>query len=292
VATAGVASADTVDVAAYQARLRDARALLLQARTAGTAQRSDLVERVRTQLLQTTAVRTRDNALIAIDDSRVARRLAATPSAIDAGIADLDQLIAIADRAASPPFDLARADARLREMARGEEARSGSNDLFALLSRLLAFLLPAGGVKLPAGSVETVLTITGAALLVVILAILVRGVRERIRREAVQPGAQAEAAVSAALQRAAADYAAQTGDPRAALHAFYRYAILTLAERRLVRYEPSLTDRELLERASSLPQIETLRELISLHDRAWFGLKGATTAEADHARVLAERAVA
>ncbi|TMC69989.1 MAG: DUF4129 domain-containing protein, partial [Chloroflexi bacterium] len=86
--------------------------------------------------------------------------------------------------------------------------------------------------------------------------------------------------------------AALSGDPRAALHAFYRYAILTLAERRMLRYEPSLTDRELLERASSLPQLETLRELISLHDRAWFGLKGATTEEADHARALAERAVA
>ena len=52
------------------------------------------------------------------------------------------------------------------------------------------------------------------------------------------------------------------------------------------------TDRELLERASSLPQVETLRELISLHDRAWFGLKGATAEEADHARDLADRAVA
>lgn len=290
-ATAGIANADTVDLAAYRSRLRDARTLLLQARVAADAQRPALVERVRTTLLQTTAVRTADGSVIALDDSSLARRLSATTAAIDAGIADVDQLVAIADRAANPPFDVAQANARLREVAAAEETRSGSNDLFAAIGALLARLFPSGA-NLPPGSVELTLTIAGAGLLVVIGAILVRGVRERIRRETMQPGAHAEAAASAAVQLAAAERAALSGDPRAALHAFYRYAILTLAERRMLRYEPSLTDRELLERASSLPQLETLRELISLHDRAWFGLKGATVEEADHARALAERAVA
>lgn len=290
-ATAGIANADTVDLAAYRSRLRDARTLLLQARVAADAQRPALVERVRTTLLQTTGVRTADGLVIALDDSSLARRLTATTAAIDAGIADVDQLVAIADRAANPPFDVAQANARLRDVAAAEETRSGSNDLFAAIGALLGRLFPSGA-NLPPGSVELTLTIAGAGLLVVIGAILVRGVRERIRRETMQPGAHAEAAASAAVQLAAAERAALSGDPRAALHAFYRYAILTLAERRMLRYEPSLTDRELLERASSLPQVETLRELISLHDRAWFGLKGATVEEADHARALAERAVA
>ena len=243
-------------------------------------------------LSQTTAVRTSDGSIIALDESRVWRRLSETTAAIDAGIADIDQLIAIADRAINPPFNVAQADARLRDLAAAEETRSGGNDLFTAIRDLLARLLPSPNASLPSGTVEITLTIAGAALLIVILAILVRGVRERIRRETVLPGAHAEAAASAAVQLAVAERAALTGDPRAALHAFYRYAILTLAERRMLRYEPSLTDRELLERASSLPQVETLRELISLHDRAWFGLKGATTEEADHARDLAERAVA
>ena len=281
-----------MDLAAYRSRLRDARTLLLQARVAADAQRPALIERARTTLLQTTGLRTADGTLIALDDSSVARRLAATTAAIDAGIADVDQLAAIADRAANPPFNVARANALLREAAAAEETRAESNDLFAALGALLARLFPSGNANLPPGSVELTLTIAGAALLVVIAAILVRGVRERIRRETLQPGAHAEAAASAAVQLAAAERAALSGDPRAALHAFYRYAILTLAERRMLRYEPSLTDRELLERASSLPQVETLRELISLHDRAWFGLKGATVEEADHARALAERAVA
>jgi hypothetical protein len=292
IATAGIANADTVDLAAYRSRLRDARTLLLQARVAADAQRPALIERVRTALVRTTGVRAVDGSVIVLDDSALARRLVATTTAIDAGIADVDQLVAIADRAANPPFDVAQANARLRELASAEETRSGSNDLFAAMGALLARLFPPGNARLPPGSVELTLAIAGAGLLVVILAILVRGVRERIRRETVQPGAHAEAAASAAIQLAAAERAALSGDPRAALHAFYRYAILTLAERRILRYEPSLTDRELLQRASSLPQLETLRELISLHDRAWFGLKGATVAEAEHARDLAERAVA
>jgi uncharacterized protein DUF4129 len=292
VATAGIANADTVDLVAYRARLRDARTLLLQARVAADAQRPALVERVRTALLQTTAVQTAQGSVIGLDDSRVARRLTTTSAAIDAGVADVDQLIAIADRAANPPFSVAQANARLQDLGAAEATRSGSNDLFSAIGALLARLFPPAEARLPPGSLELTLTIAGAGLLAVIVAILLRGVRERVRRETVQPGAHAEAAASAAVQLAVAERAALSGDPRAALHAFYRYAILTLAERRMLRYEPSLTDRELLERASALPQLETLRELISLHDRAWFGLKGATVEEADHARDLAERAVA
>ena len=87
-----------MDLAAYRSRLRDARALLLQARVAADAQRPALVERVRTTLLQTTGVRTADGLVIALDDSSLARRLSATTAAIDAGIADVDRAL----RAARP----------------------------------------------------------------------------------------------------------------------------------------------------------------------------------------------
>lgn len=291
-ATASIANADTLDVAAYRSRLRDARGLLLQARASTAAQRDALVQRVRTSLQSTTGVRLSDGTVVAIDDSRVALRIVSSTAGIDTALTDIDQLIAAADRAASPPFDVRSAESRLKDLAQTEETRSSSNGLLLALRQLLSLLFPSGNVNLPAGTIETVLTIAGAALLVVIALILVRGVRERVRREALQQGTHPEAAANAALQREAAEDAIRAGDPRAALHAFYRYAILTLAERRLLRYEPSLTDRELLERAKALPQIDTLRELISLHDRSWFGLKDTTAQEAEHARSLAERSVA
>jgi len=282
VTTAGIANADTVTLDAYRSRLRDLRALLLQARSAGDAQRPPIVDRVRAGLTQTTAIRTSDGVLMRIDDSRLAARLGTTTAAIDNGVGELDQLIAIADRAAAPPFDLASAGARARDLAGASERRSGGNDLLTAIGILLSRIFGTpSGAQLPPGTVETVL-----------VAILVRGVRERIRRETVAAGAPAEIAAEPGLQLAAAEHALGAGDPRAALHAFYRYAILTLAARRLLRYEPSLTDRELLERAAALPQVETLRELISLHDRSWFGLKGTSADEATRARALAERAVA
>src|SRR5207249_9060155 len=161
-------------VAACRARLRDARMALLQARVATDAQRPAFVERARTTLSQTTAVQTADGSVIVLDDSRVARRLATTTAAIDASVADVDQLIAIADRAASPPFNVTQANAKLRDFAVAEETRSGSNDLFPAIGALLARLFPSAGPQLPPGSVELTLTIAGIGLLVVILAILVQ----------------------------------------------------------------------------------------------------------------------
>jgi hypothetical protein len=289
---AGVASADTVDLAAYRARLLEARTLLLQARAATDAQRPPLIERARTSLLQTTAVRTSGDAIVGIDGAALARRMGTTTASIDAAVADINQLVTFVDRAANPPFDLSAANARLRDLAAAEEARSGTNDLFTAFGELIARLFPSGRSGIPPGGIELILTIAGTALIVVVGIILVRGVRERIRRETVPPGLASEPGQTAAQQLTLAERAALSGDPRTALHAFYRYAILTLAERRVLRYEPSLTDRELLERASTLPQVDTLRELISLHDRAWFGLKPTTVGEAEHARDLAERAVA
>ena len=82
VATAGITNADTVDLAAYRSRLRDARTLLLQARIATDTQRPALVERARTALLQTTAIRTANGTVIALDDSQVARRLTTSAASI------------------------------------------------------------------------------------------------------------------------------------------------------------------------------------------------------------------
>ena len=110
---------------------------LLQARVATDAQRPAFVERARTTLSQTTGVQTADGSVIVLDDSRVARRLATTTAAIDASVADVDQLIAIADRAASPPFNVTQANAKLRDFAVAEETRSGSNDLFSAIGALL-----------------------------------------------------------------------------------------------------------------------------------------------------------
>src|SRR5439155_25617690 len=98
---------------------------------------------------QTTAVQTADGSVIALDDSRARRRRATPTAAVAASVADVDQLIAIADRAASPPFNVAQANAKLRDFAVAEETRSGSNDLFSAIGALLARLFPSAGAQPP-----------------------------------------------------------------------------------------------------------------------------------------------
>ena len=59
-----------------------------------------------------------------------------------------------------------------------------------------------------------------------------------------------------------------------------------------IRYDPALTDHELLARAAAIPQIGSLRDLVALHERVWFGLKPADRDDAARGRELAQRIAA
>jgi len=249
------------------------------------------LNRARAQLLLTSEIRVSGNVAIPIDDAAISARMGSSIGAIDATTADVDQLLEIASRAAAPPFDVSRADALIRELADARRVESGGQSFLSVIGALLQQLF--GGLRPPgvdAGIRDPILAGLGVVLLAVVVVVLARGVRERIRRSTTLPAAQALAARDTATQLGLAQLALDSGDPRDALHAFYRYAILSLAERRLIRYEASLTDRELLARAAGLPQLDPLRELVALHDRAWFGLKGATADEARRAQDLARAA--
>lgn len=290
-ATASAANADSLTLDQYRARLRGVRTLLVQARSAVEPQRTATVSRARTELLLTTEIRVSGNLTIPIDDAAISARLGSSIAAIDASTADIDQLLEIANRAAAPPFDLGRADALIRELADARRVESGGQTFLSFIGALLQQLF--GGLRPPGVAADIrdpILAGLGVVLLAIVAVVLARGVRERVRRTAALPAAQAAAARDTAAQLGLAQMALDSGDPRDALHAFYRYAILSLAERRLIRYEASLTDRELLARAAGLPQLDPLRELVALHDRAWFGLKGATADEARRARDLARAA--
>lgn len=132
----------------------------------------------------------------------------------------------------------------------------------------------------------------GIALLLVILGIMGRDLRERIRREVVLPELRAEDRPDPAARLRDAEDAVRGGRVRDAIHALYLYAIAALAAREVIRYDPSLTDRELLARAAAIPHAQALRDLVEIHDRVWYGLHDAALDEAARARQLAERAAA
>lgn len=132
----------------------------------------------------------------------------------------------------------------------------------------------------------------GLALLLLIVGILGRDLRERLRREVVLPELVAERTADPAEHLRAAEDAIRAGRARDAIVSLYSYAIATLAARETIRYDPSLTDRELLARARTIPHADALHDLVELHERVSYGLREARADDAERARALAMRAVA
>jgi len=116
-----------------------------------------------------------------------------------------------------------------------------------------------------------------------------RGVRERIRREVSSADVRAGTTDDPAEHLRRADAAIAAGRSREGFHELYLFALARLAAHETIRFDPALTDRELLARAAAIPQIAPLRTLVALHERVWFGLKPAGPDDAARARALAEQ---
>ena len=260
------------------------RALVDRSRAAGTADRERILAQATALLRQTTAIQSHGDT-VPVDDGPIADLLAG-PNGANGALAILDAYIATAERAIDKGIDPATADARLREVVgNGGDAGTSLSGVAALFdwisSRLAAFFsgLPGGIPDLRL--LLWLVAASGVGLVLVIVAILGRGVRERVRREVLLPDrALAPAEDPAAHVRPRA---------REAIHELYLYVLQSLAARELIRYDPALTDHELLLRAAAIPNADALRDLVALYERAWFGLREPDAAEAERARSLASR---
>ena len=293
----GVASADTLSLDAYRARLREVRSLVLAARSAPTPARTlELLGQAATKLRSTDAIVLTDDSTLPIDDSALAARLGADDAALARALADVDARIALADGASASRLTRAAVDEGLRAVLRprlAPETDSGPlAQLLAAIQRALAFVLR--GTVSSIGPERAIYAAAGLGLAIAVLVfgILGRGVRERIRREALAGDVRLGATDDPATHLRLADAAIAAGRSRDALHELYLFALAMLAAHETIRYDPALTDRELLVRAAAIPQIGSLRALIALHERVWFGLKPADLADAARARELAERVAA
>lgn len=297
----GIASADTLTVDAYRARLREARSLVLASRSAAGPPRSALLAQVAASLRATDHITLKDGSTLPIDDAAFASRLgAADDAALTSALADLDSRIAIADAGAASRLTAAAVEDRLRAVARPAPAPAqddqGLLGLLALFLRLIArafsFVTRETFSAIDPAFVLTVVVGVGIAIALLVLGILGRGVRERIRREVLTGDVRVGATEDPAEHLRRADAAIAAGHAREALHELYLFALAALAARGTIRFDPALTDRELLARAAAIPQIGSLRALVALHERAWFGLKPADREDATRARELAERVAA
>lgn len=284
-----VAHADTVSPRDYRQRLLDARGLVVQARTlAGTA-RDSAITRARLILTATTAVALPAGEL-SIDDRGLADRITSDGASLDAALALIDVQLANVSRAVSPTVDAARSDAALRDVLRAVDDAAGSSSFFDAIARAIGrFLAGLEGPRVDFGLVWPLLGILGAAIIFFVVATLGRGLGERVRTEVALHETAGADRPDPARHLRAADEALAAGRPREAIHALYLFALTALVAREAIRYDPALTDRELLVRAAAVPHADALRDLVALYERSWFGLRDPGADEARHARTLALR---
>jgi hypothetical protein len=260
-------------------------------RTAGPAARARMLGEA-TVLLRVTTVMESRGEPVPMDDGAIADMLAG-PDGADRVLPILDAYIAAADRALLSGIDPRDADTRLREvLGNADSAAAAPSGVGALLQwiseRIAAFVSGLGGIP-DLRFLPWIVAAFGLALVLFIVATLGRGVRERVRREVLLPDRALARAEDPAAHRRAAEVALAGGRAREAIHELYLYVLGSLAARELIRYDPALTDRELLVRAAAIPNADALRDLIALYERAWFGLREPDAAEAERARSLAVR---
>ena len=283
------ALADTVSVSVYRDRLEAARTGLATARTQNSQLRVAAIANVRAVLARTDAVSLPSGGTLVIDDARLAERLDTSDAGIDAAVARLDARLAVMRGVGAPSVDPATSDARLRDALRGTAGQSGGTLLDVIAILVARFLAGLRGPRLEVGWLWTAIGIVGVAVILFIIATLGRGLRERVRREVLVADRGAETRADPLTHLRAADAAAVAGRPRESIHALYLYVITTLASRELIRYDPSFTDRELLAATVAIPHADALRDLVSIYERSWFGIREPSTDEARRARDLALR---
>jgi hypothetical protein len=263
-----------------------------RSRGSGTVDRDRMLAQATTLLRQTTAIQNRGET-VTVDDGPIADLLAA-PNGANGALAILDAYIVTSGRAVDRGIDPATADTRLRDVLgdSGSSAGTSASGVAALLdwiaSRLGAFFSGLSGLP-DLSFLPWIVAALGIGLVLFIIATLGRGVRERVRREVLLPERALARALDPAAHRRAAEGALAGGRAREAIHELYLFVIQSLAARELIRYDPALTDHELLLRAAAIPNADALRDLVTLYERAWFGLREPDAAEAERARSLAIR---
>jgi len=262
----------------------------MRARTSPATQRGPLVTSAQSLLRRTDRLSLSSGETVAIDDSALASAIDTSDASIDAAIARVDTTIALAARIGAPSVDPAIADARLRDVLAKGPAEAQSGDLLSAIAALVArFLSGMQGSAPDIRQIYPTLGLLGLTIVVFIVAVLGRALPQRVRTEVLVRGVASEQRIDPALHLRAAEAAIASSRARDAIHSLFLYAIAALADREVIRYDPALTDRELVVRAAGIPHAEAFRDLVTLYERSWFGLREPSVDEARRARELALR---
>jgi hypothetical protein len=265
----------TIELAAYELLLREAQA---------AAARGDRIslDLVAPRLVALEAVRLPDGSAAPVDNRWLAEELARPLPRLDRIGARLGALVDA--MAAPPPSAPADAEARLDALLarppfadlNAEPRAPGWLDrFFEWLGGLLGDVAQpvgeaAGGT--PGSFASWLVAVTGAALVLGVLVIWLRGLRRAIRPgAALAPAAAAEARDEADARTQAAALA-RAGDYRGAVRLLALAALLWLDEGGRLRYDAHQTNREHLARLRDQPELRRrLAPVVETADRVWYG---------------------
>jgi len=189
----------------------------------------------------------------------------------------LAELRAALDSRPPDPAVFAALDAVL---ARPEFQPARPDSIEGFISDLLRWLLspPGGGGQIGANLVAVV----GMLLVLAVLGALIYNLWRTVVPHTALPvaGDQAGERLSARGALAQAGILAASGDYRAAIRHLYLSTLLLLDERRALRYDRSLTNREVLAQVAGDEALaERLRPVVEEFDRVWYGFAPVDEAE-------------
>lgn len=188
-----------------------------------------------------------------------------------ASLPQLDEA-ALDDILSQPEFNYAPAEPNFLQRM-WQSLRQAVEDFF------LRLFPEQSNLRLP---LNNLLVILAGVLVAVVLAFALRGL---VTDFAADAAAAAEEALGGepltadlALQRA--QDLSVGGDFRTAVRYLYLSALLLLEERGLLRYDRSLTNREYLRSVAHQPELAaTLRQVIDVFDRVWYGFQTVNATE-------------
>jgi hypothetical protein len=245
------------------------------------AQRNDRLglEDAAARLTATNSVRLADGTAIGVDNGWLREALGEAQPDLPAIAMRLG---AILDALAQPP-GAAPADARerLKQLLDKPPFKHSEEDaqpswlqaFLEWLGRALEQILrPIGRATAGTGNIVAwVIGIVGLALLIGVIAYLLRGLRRGMAADArIEDDPEANLTAKSALDQASG--LARGGDYRAAVRYLYLSALLWLDERNLLRYDRALTNREYLDRVRENPALRArMAPIVDTFDRVWYG---------------------
>lgn len=243
--------------------------------------------RIAAQLRSADTVRMPDGSVVHPDNRAIIRALATRPPDLNAARLDLLARLAAIENSGSAQSVVARSDARNRlqqVLARPEfQPKPPPDPVSSFIQSVERYLEQQLISRLEAifGSSESsdpgTFLAAGLGILVLagLIVVIVRGIRQTIGSNVARADLDQPMAVATAdAVRAEAACLAQAGSFRAAIRALYLATLLNWDEQGRLRFDRSLTNREVLARAKTQADttlFERLAPLVERFDRYWYG---------------------